>query len=120
MFKVVQIGLHVKRPSPRLCHVVYIHITHPKTFLGLTCPMDFMLGFQRIENGKNYILWLWDRFFRMTHFIQDNKLHDACLISNIFFEEVVRLLGLPRNIVSNRDIKFSNYFWIIFIEKRWN
>ena len=47
----------------------------------------------------------------MTHFIPCTKSTNSSRVAKLYFDEIVKLYGLPQTIVSDRDVRFTSYFW---------
>ena len=68
-------------------------------------------GFPKIRDFKSIFVVV-DRFSKYAMFI---PAPDACLMekaAKLFFSNVVKHFGLPKDIVNDRDARFTSRFWV--------
>jgi hypothetical protein len=73
--------------------------------------MDFVVGLPRPPHGKDAIWVVIDRLTNVAHFIPMKQTSSAADLVPLYINEVVRLHGVPKSIVSDRDSKFVSKFW---------
>jgi RNase H-like domain found in reverse transcriptase/Reverse transcriptase (RNA-dependent DNA polymerase)/Integrase zinc binding domain/Retroviral aspartyl protease len=105
------------------CHVCQANKHSNKLKAGLAQPlqistgpwdsvsMDFVSGIPKSRTGKDQIFVIVDRFTKRARFVPCFKTDTAVEIADIFFTEIVRQHGIPRDIVSDRDARFTSIFW---------
>jgi hypothetical protein len=72
--------------------------------------MDFMVSLPP-SKGFDAIMVVVDRFSKMVHFIPTKDEATAQETGRLFFSHIFKHHGLPKDIVSDRDPKFTSKFW---------
>lgn len=73
--------------------------------------MDFITGFPPTKEGYNMIMTIIDRLTKVAHFIPTNKNATAKIVAHLFIDNVIKLHGVPNEIVSDKDIRFVKEVW---------
>ncbi|KAF1333196.1 Pol protein, partial [Globisporangium splendens] len=73
--------------------------------------MDFIFGLPADSSKKTGILVIVDRFSKMVHLSAVPASVTAKQTAQIFLDSVFRLHGMPTEIVSDRDPRFTAAFW---------
>ena len=72
--------------------------------------MDFITKLP-VSEEKDAIMVVVDRLSKMTHLIPTTTNADTTEIAQLFFRNIIKLHGIPSDIVSDRDPKFTSHFW---------
>ena len=78
--------------------------------LWKSISVDFMTDLPK-SDGYDTILVVIDRLTKMSHFIPCSKDLDTEQFANLFMKEIVRLHGLPPNIITDRGTLFTSDQW---------
>jgi len=73
--------------------------------------IDFITGLPITAHRHDAILVVVDQFMKVTHFILVRSSYNAATVAKIFMEQVVKLHGIPKKIISDRDPVFTSSFW---------
>ena len=73
--------------------------------------MDFMVGLPLTSHRHDSIMVIVDKLTKTAHFIPVKETYDVTDVTRVFINEVVRLHGFPKKIISDRDSRFTSRFW---------
>jgi hypothetical protein len=73
--------------------------------------MDFITEFPKSTRENDAIMVVVDKFSKSAHFIPVKSTCKAIDIANIFMKDIFILHGMPREIVFDRNTRFTASFW---------
>ena len=73
--------------------------------------MDFIFGLPKDVHGNNGVLVFVDRFSKMVHLTAVPETITADGSARVFVDTIFRLHGMPLEIISDRDPRFTAAFW---------
>ena len=76
-----------------------------------TVTMDFIVQLPKTARDFDAITVFVDKLSKQVHFCASHTTDSATDVARLFFDQVFRLHGMPRAIVSDRDARFTGKFW---------
>nr|GEX77870.1 DNA/RNA polymerases superfamily protein [Tanacetum cinerariifolium] len=73
--------------------------------------MDFIVGLPRTPSGYDSIWVIVDRLTKSAHFLLVKTTDSMEKLTQLYLKEIVCWHGVPISIISDRDIKFTSWFW---------
>ena len=73
--------------------------------------MDFITSLLKSKKQDSSIFSVIDKLSKEAHFIPMKSTYTEVNIVDIFLKEIFRLHEIPKEIISDRDVKFTGNFW---------
>jgi hypothetical protein len=73
--------------------------------------MDFIIGLPKSSKQNDFVMVVVEKMSKVAHFIHVKSTCKEIDIASIFMKEIFRLHGMPKEIISDRDMKFISSFW---------
>ncbi|CAN6679304.1 unnamed protein product [Malus baccata var. baccata] len=78
--------------------------------------MDFVHKLPHTQNGYDGIWVIVDWLTKSTHFIPVREKYSLSRLAKLFISKIVKYHGVPVDIFSDRDPRFTSKFWVAFQE----
>jgi hypothetical protein len=73
--------------------------------------MDFIVGLPRTQKGNDSIWVIVDRLTKVAHFLPVKTNYSVSRLAELYVDNILKLHGAPRSIVSDRGPQFTAQFW---------
>jgi hypothetical protein len=73
--------------------------------------MDFIVGLPNTSQKHDSIWVIIDRLTKTAHFLPVHTTYSAKKYAEVYLDQIVRLHGVPKTIISNRGTQFIARFW---------
>ena len=73
--------------------------------------MNFIIGLPKSFRGNDSIWVIVDRFSKTAHFLAMKKKQSVESLARLYVENIVKLHGVPKSIISDRDPRFTSRLW---------
>ena len=73
--------------------------------------MDFIVGLPKSSRGNDSIWVIVDRIIKVSHFIPVKTTYRTDQLAQLYLNQIVRLHGVPKIIISDRGTQFTSQFW---------
>lgn len=73
--------------------------------------MDFITSLLKKSRRHDSIMIVMDKLTKVAHFIRVKSTYSASDVAKVFLRDVVRVSGVSKNIVLEKDVKFTFNFY---------
>ncbi|PON70116.1 Ribonuclease H-like domain containing protein [Parasponia andersonii] len=73
--------------------------------------MDRVVGLSKTTKGHDAIWVIMDRYTKSTHFFPIRITYNLYQFARLYVQEIVKLHGVSKVIISDRDSRFTSKFW---------
>ena len=73
--------------------------------------IDFITKFPKTTTQHDSIMVLVDKLTKDAHFILVKSINKESNVAEIYMKQIVRLHGIPKATVLDKDSKFTSNFW---------
>ena len=73
--------------------------------------MDFIVGLPNTSQKHDSIWVIIDRLTKTAHFLPMHTTYSVKKYAEIYLDQIVRLHGVPKTIISDHGTQFVAHFW---------